>query len=108
MCCGSKRSSLRFPAPATTAPPPPRGTRPYAGNPARAATAPLSDAAPPPPAAEPDALAWVTLEYTGGPAIVVRGPASGRHYAFSGARPALAVDPRDAIALARSGVFRRV
>lgn len=106
MCCGSKRSGLRFPAPAMAASAP-RATRPYAGNPARTATAPPPDAAPMPDA-EPDALAWVTLEYTGGPAIVVRGPVSGRHYGFSGARRVLVVDPRDAIALARSGVFRRV
>jgi hypothetical protein len=38
----------------------------------------------------------------------VIGPATGRSYAFSGARPVQVVDARDADILARSTVFRRV
>jgi hypothetical protein len=39
--------------------------------------------------------------------IVVRGPATGRQYQFSGAHPDQSVDARDAEALLRTRFFRR-
>jgi hypothetical protein len=49
----------------------------------------------------------VLLHYMETSAIRVRGPVTGRPYEFSGARPAQAVDPRDAAVLTRTGRFRR-
>jgi len=49
----------------------------------------------------------VTLQYLESSPIVVTGPASGRRYEFSGARPNQAVDARDVEALLRTRFFRR-
>ncbi len=39
--------------------------------------------------------------------ILVRGPSTGQHYSFSEAQPTRAVDPRDADALVRTGLFSK-
>jgi hypothetical protein len=57
------------------------------------------------PAPEAKPSAGVLLEYTGAGNIVVRGPATGKAYAFtSGA--AVQVDRRDSDALRRTQLFR--
>ena len=48
-----------------------------------------------------------SVRYLEHPSIVVRGPASGRQYAFSGTNPVLSVDARDASAFLRTRFFRR-
>lgn len=57
------------------------------------------------PAPEPKAEEGVRLEYTGGGEIVVRGPATGRAYAFSSGTT-VNVDRRDSDALRRTRLFR--
>jgi hypothetical protein len=57
------------------------------------------------PAPEPKAEEGVRLEYTGAGEIVVRGPATGRPYAFSPGTT-LNVDRRDSDALRRTRLFR--
>ena len=57
------------------------------------------------PAPEPKAEEGVRLEYTGAGEIVVRGPATGRAYAFSSGSTAQ-VDRRDSDALRRTRLFR--
>lgn len=47
----------------------------------------------------------VVLRYTETSPILVRGPASGRQYQFSGSKPVQAVDARDVAALLRTGFF---
>jgi hypothetical protein len=47
-----------------------------------------------------------TIQYLRTPAIVIRGPFTGRRYAFSGDSPVQAVDARDASSLLRTGFFR--
>jgi hypothetical protein len=53
-------------------------------------------------------IAAVLLHYEGPSAIRVKGPVSGRAYDFSPARPAQAVDARDAPVMTRSGAFSRI
>jgi hypothetical protein len=48
----------------------------------------------------------VELRYAGGTGIIVRGPATGKQYAFSPTAPAHPVDPRDAAILLRTNHFR--
>ena len=66
-----------------------------------------------PPASQPNstnaaaAQHGVPVRYTENSPIVVRGPASGQAYIFSGRRPVQAVDPRDAEILLRTAFFRR-
>lgn len=65
-----------------------------------------------PIAASPQAqVGWtntqpVALRYAGGTGIIVRGPATGKQYAFSPTAPAHPVDPRDAAILLRTNHFR--
>jgi hypothetical protein len=47
----------------------------------------------------------VELRYSGGSGIIVRGPATGKQYAFSPTAPAHPVDPRDAAILLRTNRF---
>ena len=47
------------------------------------------------------------VRYVDFPAIVVRGPATGRQYTFSMAEPRQSVDARDAEALLRTRFFQR-
>jgi hypothetical protein len=85
-CCGEKRTRFR-----QSAGPPAAGER---RSPIVAAT---------PPAVPP--AAGVRLRYRGG-AATVRGPLTQRAYVFTPARPVQTVDPRDAPALLRTGLFR--
>jgi hypothetical protein len=89
-CCGQKRSSfvVRPPAPRATAAPTPAATRPAA------AAAPVSGA-------------MVALRSVSAGGMIVRGPASGRQYAFSAVAPVQMVEARDAAALLRTSWFRQ-
>ena len=49
----------------------------------------------------------VTLRYLGPASVTVRGPATGRAYAFSAGVPTPAVDPRDAAVLLTTAYFRQ-
>lgn len=49
----------------------------------------------------------VTLKYVEDSPILVRGSTTGRHYQFSGVSPVQEVDARDAVAILRTGYFRR-
>jgi hypothetical protein len=51
--------------------------------------------------------AYVPLRYVERSPILVRGPATGQQYQFSGTQPIQSVDPRDAEALLRTRFFRR-
>ncbi len=46
------------------------------------------------------------VRYGGGRPIVIRGPVTTNEYRFSGLQRVQLVDPRDAVAIARSPVFR--
>jgi len=46
------------------------------------------------------------LRYVGGRPVLVKGPATGNEYRFSGVEPVRLVDPRDAISLVRDHMFR--
>ena len=46
------------------------------------------------------------LHYRGGRPVVVKGPVTGIDYRFSGMERIQIVDPRDAIVIARNGLFR--
>ena len=50
--------------------------------------------------------ATVTLRYLGSAAVTVRGPVTGRTYAFCASAPRRSVDPKDAIVLLRTAYFR--
>lgn len=93
MCCGSKRSALRN----HSAPPKSRAQSPPGEKPAAPAAA-----------AAPRSFTYVILQYTESSAIRVKGPVTGQEYGFSEAERDCAVDPRDAAALMRSGLFRRL
>ena len=61
-------------------------------------------------ASEPSAVTGqggVTLKYVEDSPILVRGSSTGRHYQFSGVSPVQEVDARDAMAMLRTGYFRR-
>ena len=108
MCCGSKRSALRSSGPLvrtpTTAVPVSQSAFPKN----RAQAVPGENSAAPAAAAGPRSFTYVILQYTESSAIRVRGPVTGQEYGFSGAERDCAVDPRDAAALTRSGLFRRL
>jgi hypothetical protein len=59
------------------------------------------------PAAVASPYAPVSVRYVETAPIRVRGPVTGQHYDFSGSRPVLAVDARDAASLLQSRFFRR-
>ena len=46
------------------------------------------------------------VHYTGGRALIVKGPATGKEYRFSGSDRFQFVDPRDAVAIVRNSLFR--
>lgn len=46
------------------------------------------------------------VRYSGGRSVRVRGPVTGAEYRFSGVERLQLVDPRDAIAIVRSPLFR--
>jgi hypothetical protein len=91
-CCGQKRSSF-------IARPP--GVRWTAGA-SQPAARPPSPATPP----QPQAGALVALRAVSSGGMVVRGPTTGRQYAFSAAQPVQMVEGRDAAALLRTSWFR--
>lgn len=96
-CCGQKRAALRSaPTPVTT----PAGTQP---SPSR----PLANVGQRTSASTESISSSVTLRYLESSPILVRGPATGRQYQFSGTRPVQPVDARDAEALLRTRFFRR-
>ena len=82
-CCGSNRAALR-PTPAVSQPP--AAPRPSAGAP----------------------LGPVRLRWRRRVSAVVDGPVTRTRYPVSAAAPVVAVDPRDAIGLLRTGFFERV
>jgi hypothetical protein len=103
-CCGQKRAALMSaPAAAVTRPSP---TPPATNN--RQPSIPGQQVAAHTQSAQPlPANSSVALRYTETSPILVRGPASGRHYQFSGSNPVQAVDGRDVAALLRTAFFRR-
>ena len=52
-------------------------------------------------------LSATAVRYLGAAPVQVRGPATGRVYAFSAKRPVMLVDSRDAAVLLRTRFFRR-
>jgi len=52
------------------------------------------------------AKADVLIRYLAQDKVQIGGPATGRHYVFSGAAPLVPVDARDAAALLRTRYFR--
>jgi len=50
--------------------------------------------------------AGVRIEFTQPTSVLVRGPATGRHYQFHAGARTQQVDPRDAAMLVKSGYFR--
>ncbi len=61
----------------------------------------------PAPRRPPEQGATLTLRYLGPGAVTVRGPATGRAYAFSVAVPMRPVDSQDAIVLLKTMYFRQ-
>jgi hypothetical protein len=90
-CCGKMRSTFA-------------GQRPVA-RPAPAS--PLAASRPRAPAAAPAPGGLVALRSVAAGGMVVRGPATGRQYAFSAAAPVQVVEARDAAALLRTSWFRQ-
>jgi hypothetical protein len=97
MCCGSKRSAWR-----SASLPPLRA--------AARAPAPVASAPAPPAKVGPQrqAASVTRLHYTDSGPVRLRGPITGRGYAFSGAAPVQEVDVRDAAVFLRSGRFRPI
>ena len=50
--------------------------------------------------------AGVRIEFTQPTSVLIRGPATGRHYQFHAGARTQQVDPRDAAMLVKSGYFR--
>jgi hypothetical protein len=48
----------------------------------------------------------VRIEFTQQASVLIRGPATGRHYQFHAGAQTQPVDPRDAAVLVKSGYFR--
>jgi hypothetical protein len=90
MCCGHKRAALAAPGMAS-----------------RSGSAPARSLAPAWPAPMP-APADAHFEYTGATAMVAQGPVTRRVYRFAHPQARVAVDARDAQALARITTLRRV
>jgi hypothetical protein len=108
MCCGSKRSASRNTSTPSRAPSTTPLVPQHASERAHIPGAPGRNPAATRASISPRAsFLPVTLEYLETAAIRVWGPVTGRQYDFSGAQPAQGLDPRDAAALARSGLFRR-
>lgn len=99
-CCGQKRETLRSTLTQKTMPP---GTQPG------------SESSPPPAVGRQaqgrpviaTSSSAVILHYLERSHILVRGPATGRQYEFSGSYPHQSVDVRDAEALLRTRFFRK-
>lgn len=106
MCCGSRRSALRYASAssrsATNGPSPRQGASDGIHVPATG----LGSAAMMGSKLAQGAFPSVTLNYMEDAAIRVRGPVTGRPYNFSGSQPSQDVDVRDAAVFARNGSFR--
>jgi len=96
MCCGKRREELSAQSAAKV--PPSRTSQ---------ATIELGKGRPLFSAAGYAAGVPVFVRYTESQSVVVRGPVTGRGYAFSAADPVQSVDPRDAGALLQARFFRR-
>ena len=100
-CCGQKRTAFKS-APAIARKqinpnPPPESLEPPIARP---------QSAPVPPSGHAPKDSFASIRYTSTTPVLVTGPATGRHYHFSGSRPVQAVDLRDVEALLRTGFFR--
>ena len=95
-CCGQKRDGLRSALQSSTSHAPAHGNAPGIDRRGAraAATPPLGDRA-------------VAVRYVERSRLVVRGPASGRQYEFSAAKPTQMVALHDADALLRTRYFVR-
>jgi hypothetical protein len=104
MCCGSRRaawsSGFASTPRASSAGPGPSSPAPGAPRP----PAPTTAAGPAPQAQ--GAFPTVLLAYAEARPMRVRGPVTGRPYAFAAAEPPQAVDARDAAVLTRNRAFR--
>ena len=102
-CCGQKRAALTS-VPATTV---------RRLNPNLPTASPQPSIAPQQSAVHVDAAqaspaySPVALRYTETSPILVKGPASGRQYQFSGLNPVQPVDARDVAGLLRTRFFRQ-
>lgn len=99
MCCGSRRSAWRA-AQAPTAPAPPPAQR------ARSQMAPAVSAGSQSATAQ-GPFPEVVVRYGEASPMRVRGPVTGRAYAFSVDQPSQAMDVRDAATLLRNRAFSR-
>jgi hypothetical protein len=90
-CCGNSRSTFI-------------GQRPVARP---SPSPPLAASRPRAPVAAPAPGGLVALRSVAAGGMVVRGPATGRQYAFSAAAPVQMVEARDAAALLRTSWFRQ-
>jgi len=95
-CCGQRRQELRNSLP-------PKATLTFAGP--GAPTRAVQAAGFPRQGVKGPASPAVMLRYSKRSPVVVRGPATGRQYAFSPTHPIQAVDARDASALLRTDSF---
>ena len=107
MCCGSRRSAWRSaaasPGPASNG----ASFRQAASHGIHVPAAGLrSAAATTSSPAQGSSFPSVTLTYMESAAIRVRGPVTGRPYAFSGSHSSQDVDVRDAAVFARNSSFR--
>jgi hypothetical protein len=126
MCCGHKRMALKSASSRTPTPSMMQGegnprasstvqaatwNGPYYSSPS--ATQGTNNSRPTPGTDQPGprwtgpAHGSVTLRYLESSPILVQGPATGRHYHFSGAHPLQSVDACDAEPLLRTQFFRR-
>jgi len=100
MCCGQKRSALKFdraPNPITAQP-----TAFYRVPGVARASAGAQRSHP----LAPTSYSSVRLRYLENSPIRVRGPVTGRHYEFSSPSPVQSVDPRDVAGLLGTRLFR--
>jgi hypothetical protein len=101
-CCGQKRAALTSAPPAAVTL---SSLTPPATNNRQPAIASQQLAVHTQPAQPSPRYSSVALRYTETSPILVKGPATGRQYQFSGPNPVQAVDARDAAALLRTRFF---
>jgi hypothetical protein len=98
-CCGQKRQAMKSPSTP--------GTKPASPQPRQTPRQPRSPHQPTPGLTGPTHSS-VSLRYLERSPILVRGPATGREYSFSGTHPVQPVDARDAEAFLRTRFFRKI
>jgi hypothetical protein len=96
MCCGKNRAAL---VGAHVPPVPPKKQEAFNAGPRPTGTQIFGAARP--------VTGSVSVRYVEQSSIVIRGPATGRQYAFSGTNPVQSVDARDANSLLNTRFFRR-